>query len=353
MKQAQAPRSENNFDFIRFVAAVLVIITHSQALLGLGGEDLLSAYSRGTMLFSQLGVLTFFIISGYLIAQSLSNSGSYRRYLWRRTLRILPGLAVVMLLIVFVLGPIVTTLPLHAYFSSSETYAALISISMYRLHLFLPGVFKDNPEGGAINGSLWTLAYEFSLYILLLIAFVLGLFKHRVVIVILWLLLFAIRLYLRDKYYIYSYGTPYLLNLNIRYAMEFCFYFGAGVLYFLYREQIQYRAWIFIVALLVIILTVFFNVTFGRLTYYICLPYMVFYLAFLPGPFRQFGRYGDFSYGLYIYAYPVQQTIVHYTHARIGLMPMIIASLVCTFPLAVLSWHVVEKRALQFKNLIT
>ncbi|MCW3127394.1 MAG: acyltransferase [Bacteroidetes bacterium] len=351
MEAAPLRHSGNNFDFIRFIAASLVIITHSQALLGQGDCDLLCRITGGTVMFSHLAVAIFFTISGYLIAQSLASSKSYRSYLWKRLLRIMPGLITVMVLIVFVLGPIVTTVPLREYFSSGKIWSVLGSISMYRLDLHLPGVFTHNFES-AVDGSLWTLSYEFTFYLLLLVAFSVGIFRQRMVLLIGWALLFALRAYLGNKIYFYDKCYSFLLNHNIEYLVEWALYFGAGTITFLYKDVVKFNVWIFLATVVLLCGAIFIGAPMGRLACYLCIPYIIFYLGFLPGPLHQFGRYGDFSYGIYIYAFPVQQTIIHYAHGRLGVGSLMILSFVCTLPLAALSWHLVEKRALQFKNYV-
>ena len=87
--------------------------------------------------------------------------------------------------------------------------------------------------------------------------------------------------------------------------------------------------------------------------YLLCNPaFHNFYLSFLPGALNHFSKYGDFSYGIYIYAYPVQQTLIFFLGPEIGLPLMVFLSFICTLPLAVLSWYVIEKKALAFKNAV-
>ncbi len=345
-------RSNNNFDFIRFLAASFVIITHSQALTGHGGNDWLSSISRGTIQFSHLGVAVFFTISGYLIAQSLIRSKTYSGYLWKRFLRIFPGLAVVLALLILVLGPLVSTVPLKDYFSSPQTWGVMLTLSLFKLNLVLPGVFTNNPMTNSINGSLWTLAYEFSFYLLLLVAGLTRVIKNRYIILLFWLGLFAVRTYLRQKIFVYDYATPYLLGLNIMYVVEWGLFFGAGTLFYLFRDEIKFNVFVFVAACVATIAAVYFSEAAGRIVYYITLPYIIFYLSFLPGALNHFGKYGDFSYGIYIYAYPVQQTLIYFLGADLGTPLLALLSFAGTLPLAVLSWYLVEKKALAFKNVV-
>lgn len=345
-------RKSNNFDFIRFVAASFVIITHMQALMGWGSCDALCTISQRTLQFSHLGVVVFFTISGYLIAQSLVKSQTYAGYLWKRCLRIFPGLLVVLLLSMLVLGPLVTTLTPRQYFGSIQTWEFLLTISLYKLHLNLPGVFESNPVFSSLNGSLWTLAYEFSCYLLLLIAGITGIIKKPWMLLLAWLFAFSLRAYLGDKIFVYDYGAPWLLGLNIRYCLEYGMFFLSGSLLYLYHDKIRYEFKWFLLAMMLMVGSLFISPSLGRLSHFIGIPYVVFYLSFLPGTLNRWGKYGDFSYGIYIYAYPVQQTLIYLFGLSLGLPLMTLLAFVITLPLAVLSWHLVEKRALTYKDLV-
>lgn len=347
-----AVRSENNFDIIRLVAAIMVIVTHSYALLGKSEHDLLWQLTLGTLQFSHLGVAVFFVISGYLISQSAFASKTWKGYLWRRVLRIFPGLLVVLLCSTFVLGAVVTNLPWHSYFTRPDTYLHLVSISLYRLYLHLPGVFENN-SNTAVNGSLWTLAYEFTMYLVVIVAYLLGILQRKNVIAVLWLFMLAIRIYVGSNYFVYSYSASWLLGLNITYFFEWSFYFLTGTLVFLFREKINFNLKVLAAMLLLYIAVAFFKQeSVLRIFTYLLVPYAIFTLAFIKSTTNNFGKYGDFSYGFYIYAFPVQQTIVHVLGAQIGIVPFFLLSVGITFPLAYASWHLVERRFLAFKNMV-
>ena len=114
-------RQHNNFDFLRFISALFVIISHSYALTGNDDKELLMLISRHTYHFSSLGLICFFVISGYLVSQSLFRSSSILNYAWKRFLRIVPGLCGVVLFSMFLIGPIFTVLSLPDYFLSLHT----------------------------------------------------------------------------------------------------------------------------------------------------------------------------------------------------------------------------------------
>lgn len=341
-------RSQNNFDIIRLVAATMVIITHSFALLGLGDSDGLSSITKGALQFSHLGVAVFFTISGYLITQSAQHSKSITGYLWRRFLRIFPGLAAVLFICAFLLGPLVTTLQWNEYYTNADTYRFLLTISLYKLSLQLPGVFELNPQTQAVNGSLWTLAYEFSMYIGVLIVFFLGILNKRWYLLAFGTLLLLLRIYLGRKYFIYNYSSPLLLGLNIMYCFEWSMYFISGMLFYLFRQEIRYKF-----SLILALLTLYVIATIvdqNRIMNYFLIPYVVFYIGFFK---KTVSLNNDLSYGIYIYAFPVQQTLIHYFGVDINPYLLMFYTVAIVIPIAYCSWRWIEKPALNYKKIIS
>lgn len=344
-------RFANNFDFIRFLAALSVIVTHSYTLSGSSDNDLLGTLTRGLYSFSSLGVDVFFIISGYLIARSIEQSPSLLSYLWKRTLRIFPALIVVVLLCVFILGPLVTNADPKSYFSNRHTYAFLSAISLYYIPDFLPGVFAGNPYPNAVNGSLWTLAYEFSLYIFLAIFFVK---KGRIAKLLFILLIFGFFI-LRGyavlssrTFYIDEYHLPNTV-INFYYLLNYTVLFGFGAILYFLKDTIPLNGKFFIIGVSVLFISTF-KIQIAGVISYIVLPYAVIYLAFLKSKLNKFGKYGDFSYGMYIYAFPVQQTIMYFSgHQKVSTVLLAVLSTLCTLPLAFFSWKFIESKALSLK----
>src|SRR5581483_536908 len=149
----------NIFDFVRLIGAALVIYGHAFVLTGSAPPAFLG---NGV---HTIGVKIFFVVSGYLVAQSWLRDRNLVRFVCRRVLRIFPALAAVVLLTVAVLGPVMTSLPLAAYFSAPAVPLYLRNILLY-INYGLPGVFLHNTYPSAVNGSLWSLPAEVSLYLL-------------------------------------------------------------------------------------------------------------------------------------------------------------------------------------------
>ena len=159
---------DNNLNFIKFVAATMVLMSYSFALFT---GDASTEPWRKTLGMSMGGVVVdiFFCASGFLVAGSLIASQIARDFLAARALRIYPGLWVALLLVVLIMGPLVTTHPNGIFFGSTETWKHLArnAVMVFGGAFQLPGVFEQNPWKGAVNGSLWTLPYELRAYLAL------------------------------------------------------------------------------------------------------------------------------------------------------------------------------------------
>ena len=343
---------QNNFHLIRFIAASLVLYGHCYPLTGRGNYDYLTIASQGIFPTSHMGVCIFFIVSGYLVSQSLQSSRNVYSFIWKRILRIFPALIVVLLLCVFVIGFICTTLTFENYFESYETYRFLKLIKLFPfVYNSLPGVFENNPEK-AVNGSLWTLPYEVTMYITLVMLQITNIFKKKGIMFFLFLTLLPIL-----TYFIFNTNPSKLIpfiHLSITDTFEFGIFFMTGTIMFLFKEKIHYRLIYFL-----IVTFLWFGLGLLHLTNsimiktisFIALPYMILYLANLKGKVNNFSKLGDFSYGIYIYAYPIQQMIIHFTTTNISILKLFSLSSLIVLPISILSWYFVEERALKYKLL--
>jgi len=330
---------ENNFDFLRFFAAALVLFAHSYPLVGRRGDEpltLLTGYEKG----GSIAVGIFFVMSGYLIASSWLASSSPKSFLIKRALRIFPALIVAVLLSVFVIGPLVTHLTLGQYLAADGTWTYLQNILLVTRYE-LPGVFTGNVYPDVVNGSLWTLPLEVLMYIGVMILGLTGFLKRRLIFLPIAVLAVG-HFWLLGKLGIESYFIKNIFKLGLLY------YSGAAL--FLYRDDIPWRGWI--AALLFAALVATFRTDIGPLVYFIALPYLVLYLAYAPLPLiSRFGKYGDFSYGLYIYAFPFQQLTIYLFGPQVGVLGLTLIAFVPTLILAALSWHLIEAPAMKLKRL--
>jgi len=304
-------RDKNNFNLLRFIAAVGVIITHSYALLNFPEKDALTQVTNGLLSFSRLGVYVFFIISGFLVTNSLRNDSNLKSFFWKRFLRIFPALAVVLFLTVFIVGPFISTLSYKEYFARPAVYHYLIGgLSLYDTQYSLPGVFKSNPRTGA-NGSLWTLSYEWTCYVLLA-CLILPLKKYRIAgaLVIIFVLM-GLRL-LVGRYQIFEVIT--FLKLDSRQLLLFGILFFSGALGLGIRQYLKFRPVIFLLFVLLIFYLSYINKSVAFYFILFLTPYLVLSLAQmrLSMKITKWFSTFDYSYGLYIYAYLVGQILVNY-----------------------------------------
>jgi peptidoglycan/LPS O-acetylase OafA/YrhL len=349
-----------NFDFLRLAAAVSVIFSHS-FLIADGDQqrepfNVLNGYQG---ILGLLGVFVFFAISGFLIAQSYETAPSPWRFSAARVLRIFPGLAVCLLLCALVIGPLVTSLGLGEYLQHPKTWMFMVrNILLLPDDEALPGVvFVDNASGTVFTGTLWTLRYEVYCYLMVLALGVTRLLTLRVAVVIFVLGMLANILDLND-----AIGGRYgmvLDHLGIAGAALKEWFdlsgflwlmpaFAAGMCLYFLRDRGGPRHALAIAALAGFIATVIF----GKMLLLFPLfgGYLTIYLATARGiRLPRAGRYGDFSYGLYIYGWPAEALTAWLHGGHTPWYVICAGGLVIGSVLAVLSWHLVEKRALRLK----
>ncbi len=328
----------NNFHLLRLVAASAVLYSHSFPLAtgDTRTEPLRAAYG---CTFGSIAVDLFFLISGMLVTMSLVRRSSALDFAKARFFRIWPGLTVAVLLTVFVLGPIFTTAPFSSYFTAKDTARYVyLNLSLFKgVAYVLPGVFATNPWPSAINGSLWTLPSEVRCYVALLaIWLLLKPLKRpgslRWALAGAWVALFA--------GVAWSLRTQSIEDAPARLWLMFC----SGAMLYLLRDRIV-LSWTALLAIAVVLaLAAGHGMAFG-IVYCLALPYAMLCAAYLPsGAILRYNRLGDYSYGVYIYAYPVQQTLMH-LWPTLGPFALFGAAMLFTLVLAVLSWHFIEKPA--------
>ena len=336
---------DNNFNLIRLLAALGVIFSHSVAALGLPMEREFFGPRVGFSL-GGMAVDVFFVTSGFLVTASLVGRRDIVAFLWARALRIYPALWVMLLLTIFVLGPAVTAWPAGDYFSAAQTWSYLgkCATLIGGVRYALPGVFDQLPLKGEVNGSLWTLPIEARLYLWLAAAWL-------VLAVVSPVRMKALRLLAPIAVAVFAFlivkGQLETGNANGREIRQFMFIYGAAL--YLWRDRVPMSP-VALVALPAILVLASINQTVFFLAYAAFLAPLVMHLAYLPGGrVRRFNGWGDFSYGVYIYAFPIQQTIV-LLMPGLSLAAMVALSCVVTLAVAVLSWNLVEKPALARKE---
>jgi len=333
----------NNFDFIRLILATLVIVSHSYPLTG--QDEILSVVTNGQITFGSLAVHCFFILSGYFIFLSLKRSKSLKDYFWKRLLRLYPAL-IVLLIFTFFLIPFLYVG--NHLTSTLKTYPEyfLGGISLYNVQFFISGVFENNPYRKTINGSLWSLSYEFTLYVITSFFFLIK--KSRTVYIIMACLVgLCILLSLYKTDFLKSYFSVILLETNNLYKLAA--YFLAGSFLTCIDLQKINNHILRSVLLMILLASLFFNIY--PFVAPIALPLFILLLGISATNYiSTWGEnVGDISYGVYIYGFLVQQVFMNY----FNLQPFVLTifSIPVTYLLAYGSWHLVEKKMLKYKNL--
>lgn len=334
----------NNFTLLRLLAAMAVLYGHSYALsLGTGrGEDIISKFlivHWGESLPS-LAVNLFFVTSGFLVTASYLQRDNLFAFIEARALRIYPGLIVAVLFCVFVVGAFVTTDSVAAYFSSPTTWSYLKNNSLLikGIQFDLPSVFINNPYPISVNGSLWTLPVELWMYFWVAIMGSLSLLKGDKAFNAIFLVLCLM--------YAQSPSTFYIVSdpRNAQLALLFLL----GGFFYINRNEIPLGLSGFVLLCTLVYLTTQYH--FSGFLKIALFAYTVLLLALHPKlRLPSIDHWGDISYGLYIYAFPVQQTIV-YLMPQVRPLSMFMLSTFITVVLAILSWKLVEKPALKLKG---
>lgn len=330
-------RQADNLLPLRHLAAWLVIFGHSYPLgyNPLGQVDFIDAWLPGYPI-SRCAVFLFFAISGYLLTCSLLRQPSVLRYAWHRILRVYPAYLICLLLCVLALGAWFTQWPLDAYFQSPDTWAHLrhnLIPTSFIWHL--PGVFESNRYPGVVNGSLWSLGLEVRWYFWLGVLAALGLVRYRLAftaVVGAWLLYTAWQT---------IEGRPDPLGYRV---LAQTFLLGALAAQWA-RHLRPSHIWL-LGALAVLLL--------ARATGWVdlAMPLIAVLLTLwaayrVPAPPWVGDR--DYSYGIFLYGFPVQQALMA-SWPTLSPMMLCAAATLLVLPLAMVSWHLVERPALRWKR---
>jgi len=330
MPFAAVARHDNNFDLLRTGAALSVLLSHAVPL-SYGGEDgeWMLRLTHGQASLGQVAVDVFFIISGYLIAGAWDRRRDPWRFVKARALRILPALAVCLVLLACVAGPLLSTLPAATYFASPTVPRfVVVTLSMLGFQAGLPGVFGTNPYPDVVDGSLWTLRREVVCY-----AMILGLgFAHWLKReVVLALLVATVGL---DAFGI---GGSYV---------DLASYFLGGTAMYLWRPPFRP---LFAAAALAALVAGAVATGFAAAAA-VAGAYLTIYAAVGTRPLRAArDNPTDLSYGIYIWAFPVQQTVTLMLGTAATWWANVLLSLPVVLGLAFLSWRLVEAPMLRLK----
>ena len=339
-------RRSNNFDALRLFAAWCVLFGHCYPLAGLNVAD---PFSRvvGIDTLGGLGVSIFFVLSGYLVTLSWQRSTGIAVFLWKRIRRIYPALIVCVLISALLLGPILTTLDLASYVVHQQTSDYIKNSTAWSTHYVLPGVFSKNVYPNAVNGSLWTLPYEIRCYLVVVVVGVLP-FALRFKVLLTTLLLSAMLV----QRPVVPPASPFdqVFGLNY-YMVKLGLFFAVGATYACWRDQLVASCWVGALALLAAWSLP--DSSLRNLLWILALSSFILGVALnLPWLPKLPEKMGDWSYGLYLYAFPVQQLLSYLGVVQwVGFAGYVVLCTIVALGCAGVSWFLVERPALAIETL--
>ena len=338
-QQLAATRNRpSGFDYMRIALALSVICWHS-LLISYGTDRTIGPWGLVLEPLSLLIVPMFFALSGFLVAGSLERSRSLVGFLGLRVFRIMPALAVEVLLSALILGPLLTSYSLSSYFSDPVLHSYFWNI-VGHIHYKLPGLFQQNPTD-LVNGQLWTVPYELVCYILLSVLTVFGIVRRRD-----FLLVFLV-----------VYYAAQLANTLLRPQTDFqgaggssiVMAFITGVVFYRYRERIPWSAWLFVVMLIISVALPMF-VPKGMRFAAVPIAYATVYLGLTNPTRNRLILSGDYSYGLYLYGFPIQQAVYSASPAFHSWYASILVSVPIAVVVAAASWWFIEHPVLRRRD---
>lgn len=326
---------DNNFNLLRLLAALGVFVSH--AVLITQGRD---AVPQVMWTLGTTCVWVFFFISGFLIAGSFERSVSAVAFVTSRCLRIFPALFVCVSITALALGASQTMLPMEQYYGNSQTYRFLFgNMSLFMETRELPGVFESHPVSYA-QVTFWTLKYEFVCYLFLMVLGVMGLFRNQEN----FLFFLGTALMLWMSILIIEVSLPMFFPVFVLTFYKLALMFVLGMTAYMFRERIYLSG--ALAAALVAATAIFWVTPLFHVLMPLTVAYSVLWAAYVPkGAILHFNRLGDYSYGVYIFAIPIQQLMVA-VFQDLSPLENFVYSLVPTMSLAMMSWHLVEQPCL-------
>ncbi len=338
---ASLARGANRFNLIRLLAALAVIVSHTVSQKqGLVYEPLeeVTPYALGDH-----AVNVFFVLSGLLVTMSYERSASLRDYVFARLARIMPALIVCTALLMLVMGPLVTSESLRTYFTQSETWLyALNALLLFDGDATLPGVFTQLPMDHAVNAPIWTLAYEMSAYLLLMLAGLAGVFRstRKLIACIALVLLAALALDLwRERP-----DQPDIFDTSLRAAILYL----CGVAAWHWRATLRFH----LVGAMLCAGAVWLahDTAMDLLVWLVATSYWTLWLGTVGmDRFSTFFEQRDLSYGTYLYGWPLGQMLV-WAYPAIALPLLTCFTAIGALVMAAASWHLVEAPVLKLKK---
>ncbi|CAM2168091.1 exopolysaccharide production protein ExoZ [Burkholderia latens] len=334
-------KGENNFDLIRLIAATTVIFGHVLWVKRIP-EPIFSI--TGIEPASSIGVYAFFLLSGILVTQSFVRRDAPFAWVIARLARVLPGLLVCTTLTAFVIGALVTNKSLVEYFTDDSTYAWWLHASTLfgGLLPWLPGVFQPL-HTAVVNVPLWTLPIELKCYLIVLALGVFGLLRTRARAISAVVVVMAAFLFLHFNA-LNIYFINDMLSIQHGYKLPIAPFFFVGMAAYILRDRIQLYG--SVATMLAGLYLICAHTNLRYVTFFAAMVYGILWLATTP-MLRKITIRHDYSYGLYIYGFVVQQCL-DFWFPSMGAAALMSSTLAVTILIAAASWHCIEKPAIRW-----
>lgn len=327
----------NNFDLLRFAFAFIVFLVHSHALSGADSLAVLSAYFS-----SEIAVRSFFVVSGFLIFMSYENSRDAQSYFAKRVRRIYPAYFFIIIFCAL-MGGVFSTYSWEQYLSlQTLKYVAANLVFLNFLQPTLPGLFEENTLQ-AVNGALWTLKVEVMFYMFVPLA-VLAFHKFGRLPVLVVIYAFSVLYSLVMQYYAAKTGSTLYLELQRQLPGQLTFFIAGAAAYYYFDYLVKYSTWLAVFAVMAFVLQSWLP---WLVIQPVALAILVVYVACVIPSLGNFGKYGDFSYGIYIVHFPILQVLISYGIYKNSPWMMLLVAGVIMMVSSFLLWHFLEKRFLR------
>ncbi len=334
----------NNFDFLRFFFAISVVFNHFYVLAG--NSNCFWPIS------SSKAVAGFFIISGFLVTWSYCNNSNIRDYFKKRAKRIMPAYYAIVISCALFLC-FISTLSFSQYFQSPHFFKYLAANFSFLnfIEPSLPGVFSEN-QMQAVNGSLWTIKVEIALYFCVPVyCFLARKMNKGILFLSIYILSIVFSetcslLYEKTGQELYSIlGRQFIGQLKY-------FISGAAILFFFNRFKKHFKA-LMCISVIILAIRYVYSSPPGYISFFMdmlfpaCFAILIIGIAYSFKYLNDFGKYGDFSYGIYLFHFPVIQLLLHFKlHEKNFILTLVTATII-TIILAAFSWHAIEKKFLK------
>ena len=329
-------KKSNNLQLMRFIAAIVVIVSHAHPLSD-GSRDLVTVLSGDTLYVGPYGLYPFFVFSGFLIAKSLLRKDNVKAgsFFKARLVRLIPPLAFTVFACA-ILGVFFTTLTPSEYFTSAQTYKYLLNSIFIIVHN-LPGVFTGNRYLCTVNGSLWSMCIEFLCYVACFVLYKLR-WMEKKKLIILSPFVFAVCAVL-------IYILPHDIKTGVRAGMVFYI----AILYYVFWDNLKFKPLYTVISGILVVITMLLRISYVGI--YVFFPYFLLSIAFSR---HQCGdhvaRLGDYAYGIYLWGFPVQQAIIQINGGSMNAYLNYALSIPVSIILAVITYHLVEKPSAKLLN---